>query len=65
MQEKYQGLDLQVDGLSYRRNFHSRRDVDYNAVLKLLLKYNANPRLVSPTGKIPIFKAIKLPVLGL
>jgi len=65
MQQKHHGLDLQVDGLTYRRTYHPQRDVDYNAVLKLLLKFNANPRLVSPLGKMPIFLAIKQPALSL
>ena len=59
LQNKFHGKDLQVDGLTYKRCYHKKRDVDYDQVMKLLLKFNANPRLESSNKYIPIFKAIK------
>ena len=65
LQEKLHNQDLNVDGLSYKRNFKTGRDVDYHACMRLLLKFNANTNLSSSGGKIPIFKALKAPVLTL
>jgi len=59
LQEKLHNQDLNVDGLSYKRNFKAGRDVDYHACLRLLLKFNADTNLSSSGGKIPIFKALK------
>jgi hypothetical protein len=65
LQEKLHNQDLNVDGLSYKRNFNAGRDVDYHACLRLLLKFNADTNLSSSGGKIPIFKALKARVLTL
>ena len=59
LQNKFHGKDLQIDGLTYKRCYHKKSDVDYDQVMKLLLKFNANLRLGSANNKIPIFKAIK------
>ena len=65
LQPKFHGKDLQVDGLTYKRCYHKKRDVDYDHVMKLLLKFNANTRLESANNKMPIFKAIKRPPVTL
>jgi hypothetical protein len=65
LQEKLHNQDLNVDGLSYKRNFKAGRDVDYHACLRLLLKFNADTNLSSSGGKIPIFKALKASILTL
>ena len=59
MMERFQNQGLNVDGLSFKRMYHPTRDVDYNACIRLLLKFGAEPQLASPSGKLPIFKVIK------
>lgn len=41
MNAKLQGLDLEIEGLSYKRRFKAV-DVDHEACMKLIIKYRAD-----------------------
>ena len=56
---------MSVDGLSFKKLYNPTRDVDHAACLRLLLKYKADTQMRSPSGKIPIFKALKSSVMNL
>mmetsp|Transcript_34867 Transcript_34867/g.53534 ORF Transcript_34867/g.53534 Transcript_34867/m.53534 type:complete len:135 (-) Transcript_34867:75-479(-) len=55
---KLRGQDLQVSGLTFKKLFSPQQDVDFDSVLRLLLKFGADPRQES-RGRHPIFKALK------
>jgi len=65
LQKRYHNMSLSVDGLTFKKMYNPGRDVDYNACLRLLLKYKADPNMRSANGKLPIFKAIKADPIGL